>query len=163
MARLVAKMEVAASENDARYCRGDGSRHATPKLRARRCSCSDRYRCIVIDLMEDARLYGRWRCHRSERTVQQVQSFAPVANVGFASRAIGGEMSLKILQFLAIERAEGVDVATLAPMFMFGGHYAAWVPSIPLRRRIPERILVLTVPSGSASRAAISVWLKPSK
>ena len=83
--------------------------------------------------------------------------------VGFADRAVGAEMSLKVIELITIKCAEGVDRTALKLLFVFSRRYAARVPSMPRRRCMAERILVLIVPSGSASCAAISVWLKPSK
>src|ERR1035438_3508935 len=77
-----------------------------------------------------------------------------------ALRATGGEMSFERGAFGSIERAEGVGFEKFAEL-VGGAHVAACNPS---RRRLrPLRIQLLTVPSGSLSMSAISVWLRPSK
>ena len=95
--------------------------------------------------------------------MQEIQRRVGFPEIGLTNFTTGCEMCLIILQLLAIERAEGIDLRLCLRMFVFRSHYAAFVRRISLRRCMPLRILVFTVPSGSLSRAAISLWLKPSK
>ena len=73
-------------------------------------------------------------------------------------------MSFEFLQLLLIERAESVDLTCVRAIVR------VLLPSMPPVSRgislnfwMPDRILVFTVPKGSANRSAISVCVKPSK
>ena len=75
-----------------------------------------------------------------------------------ALRAAGGQMSFERGAFRRVERAKRVGFVHL-PELVAVAHVAACNAS--LKRINPLRIQLLTVPSGSFSSAAISVWLKP--
>src|SRR5215475_1491148 len=75
-------------------------------------------------------------------------------------RATSGEMRLQRRPLIRVERAEGVRLDQLPELVVFA-HDAVCNPSF--NRNKPFLIQLFTVPSGSCSDSAISLWLSPSK
>src|SRR5206468_2661721 len=82
-----------------------------------------------------------------------------------AARAPGGDVLDDLAALLGLGGGAGVEedqiLEPIAPHADASGPYCARSPS--LRRIMPCRIRDLTVPSGSPSRLAISLWLRSSK
>ena len=95
---------------------------------------------------------------------QERERLARLADPRGADRAARGEVSLELGELPAVEGADRVDVGLLEPLVVV---HARSVPlraaRMPRSRSSPLRMRVFTVPSGSPSRAAISVCVRPSK
>src|ERR1017187_6366911 len=116
---------------------------------------------------QDAAVHPRrWLCERSGQR-HLVGNRLVLRNLDPAEFAVLRDVTLEMIQFVAIQRANHVERKHLAKCLVRHAvrpsFPALTPPSCSRRRIIPVRILVVTVPRVWLSRWAISNWVNPPK